>query len=285
MEGAWNLHRALLGKDLDFFVLFSSISAIVGQPNQANYAAANTFLDSFVQYRHSLGLPASVVNIGVMEDVGYVSQNPGILEQFKATSTHTLREQDLIDTVQLMMTNCPAMQHPTANRFQKPMQLVIGLRTTRPLSDSGNRAIWTRDVRMSQYRNLEDGSASATGAVNEDLKHFLAAVTWQPSMLNDQSNLDFLTRQIGSRLYNFMLRSEDDMDMKHSPSALGVDSLVAIEIRNWWRQSLGLEISVLEIMNCGSIEQMGRNAADSLQRKHGASQRMEEDRYLLMKVL
>lgn len=81
VKGAWNLHNALHDHQLDFFILFSSISAIVGQLGQGNYSAANTFLDSFVQYRHSLNLPASAINFGVMEDVGYVSQNPAALEQ------------------------------------------------------------------------------------------------------------------------------------------------------------------------------------------------------------
>ncbi|KAL8694269.1 MAG: hypothetical protein Q9218_001037 [Villophora microphyllina] len=279
MEGAWNLRRTLLDKDLDYFILFSSMSAIVGQWGQANYAAAKSFLDSFVQYRHSVGLPASAINIGVMEDVGYVSQNPGILEQLKATSAHTLREQDLIDALQLMMPKRPAIPPPAAG-FQNPMQMVIGMRTTKTLSDPSNRGIWKRDIRMSLYRNLEEGSAPTTGAVNEDLKHFLAVVASQPSILDDQSILGFLTRQIGSRLYSSMLQSEDDMDVRQSLSALGVDSLVAIEIRNWWRQSLGLEISVLEIMNCGSIEQMG------LQRKHEApaTRTSDDDTYLLMKA-
>ncbi|KAL8721427.1 MAG: hypothetical protein Q9225_001902 [Loekoesia sp. 1 TL-2023] len=283
VEGAWNLHEALSDKKLDFFILFSSISSIVGQWGQGNYASANTFLDSFVQFRHSLGLPASTVNIGVMEDVGYVSQNPAVLEQFRATSAHLLREQDLMDSLQLMMAKTTAAPPSTAG-YRNPAQTVIGLRSTRPLSDPSNRAIWKRDVRMSLYRNLEAGNASSNGAVNEDLKAFLAAVAREPSMLNEQSNLDFLTHKIGVRLYNFMLQSEDDIDVKQSLSALGVDSLVAIEIRNWWRQSLGLEISVLEIMNSGSIEQLGKNAADALQRKYQVPGGKEEDTYLLMKA-
>jgi aryl carrier-like protein len=239
----------------------------VGQWGQGNYSAANTFLDSFVQYRQALGQPASAVDIGVMEDVGYVSQNPAVLEQFKATSAHTLREQNLMDALQLAMKNCTAPP-PSAAGYRNPTQLVIGIRSTKPLSDPSNRAIWKRDVRMSPYRNLEVVTASIKGAVNEDLKQFLAAVAKEPSLLNEQSNVDFLTHEIRVRLCNFMLRSEEEIDVKQSLSALGVDSLVAIEIRNWWRQSLGLEISILEIMNSGSIERLGKIASEGLQRKY-----------------
>lgn len=284
VNGAWNLHKALAKKDLDFFVLFSSISCVVGQWGQANYAAANCFLGSFVQYRHSLGQPASVVDIGVMEEVGYVSQNPAVLEQFKATSTHTLREKDLLDALQLVMTQCSAPP-PTADGYVNAAQLTIGLRSTKPLSDPNNRTIWKKDIRMSIYRNLESKNNTTNGGANEGLKRFLADVASEPSMLNAQSNLNCLTHEIKVQLCTFMLRAEEDVDVKQSLSALGVDSLVAIEIRNWWRQSLGLDISVLEIMNAGSIEQLGKNAAEGLRRKYETEVRENGgDTYLLMKA-
>lgn len=283
VKGAWNLHETLVGENLDFFVLFSSISSIVGQRGQGNYAAANAFLDSFVQYRQALGHPASAINIGVMEDVGYVSQNPAVLEQIKATSAHTLREQNLMDALQLAMTRGTAPP-PSAAGYRNPAQLVIGLRSTKPLSDPSNRTIWKRDVRMSVYRNLEVLAASSGGAVNEDFKQFLSAVAKEPSLLNKQSNVDFLTHEVWVRLCDFMLRSQEDTDPKQSLSALGVDSLVAIEIRNWWRQTLGLEISVLEIMNSGSIEQLGKIACEGLQRKYEIPAANGEDTYLLMKA-
>lgn len=250
---------------------------------QANYAAANTFLDSFVQYRQGLSLPASALNIGVMEDVGYVSQNPAVLEQFKALSAYTLREQGLMDALQLVMTKCIAPS-PSAAGYQNPGQLVIGLRSTKPLSDPGNRAIWKRDIRMSQYSNREAATASSSGAESENLKQFVAAVAKEPSMLNERSNEEFLTHEIGVHLSNLMLQSEEDLDLKQSLSSLGLDSLVAIEIRKWWRQSLGLEISVLEIMNTGSIEQLCRKASEGLQRKYEIPSVIDGDTYLLMKA-
>jgi aryl carrier-like protein len=77
---------------------------------------------------------------------------------------------------------------------------------------------------------------------------------------------------------------KEAIDVKQSLSAFGVDSLVAIEIRNWWRQSLGLEISVLEIMNSGSIERLGKNASEGPQRKYEFHAGNDEDMYLLMKA-
>ncbi len=73
--GGWNLHKATSDIDLDFFVLYSSATTYVGNPGQANYVAANSYLESLATYRKSLGLPASYVAWGAIADVGYLARN------------------------------------------------------------------------------------------------------------------------------------------------------------------------------------------------------------------
>jgi acyl transferase domain-containing protein/thioesterase domain-containing protein/acyl carrier protein len=82
--GAWNLHAALARVQLDHFVLFSSISALIGSPGQGNYAAANSFLDALAHHRRALGLPALAVNWGALGQVGVVARNPVLETQMKA---------------------------------------------------------------------------------------------------------------------------------------------------------------------------------------------------------
>lgn len=283
MEGAWNLQDALSSRNLDLFVLFSSLSGAVGQRGQTDYSAANVFLDSFVRYRQSLGQPASSVAIGVVEDAGYLTENPELMERIRALRAYTLREQDLLDALQMAMTKCMALP-PTAAGYCNPAQTVIGLRSPQLLSDPSNRTIWRRDARMSRYRNLEAATASRGGESNDDFKQFLATVTKLPSMLNDQSSLGFIAHQLKKLLCTLMLLSEEDIDVRQSLPAFGVDSLVAIEIRKWWRQSLGLETSVLEIMNSGSFEQLGKNAYEGLQRKYDVVARNDPEAFLQTKA-
>ena len=73
--------RAVRRIPLDFFVLFSSVTSIIGNPGQANYVAGNAFLDMLAYYRRARGLPALTVNWGGVGEVGYVVNSPEIAQR------------------------------------------------------------------------------------------------------------------------------------------------------------------------------------------------------------
>src|SRR5262249_53329512 len=84
VSGAWNLHRRTLGLPLEHFVLFSSMSSVIGTRGQANYCAANAFLDVLSRHRRALGLPGLAINWGFLGQVGYVAGNDKIIGVFEA---------------------------------------------------------------------------------------------------------------------------------------------------------------------------------------------------------
>ena len=70
IQGAWNLHQATATIDLDYFILFSSLSSVIGMLGQSNYVVANTYLDSLAAYRQAHGLPALSISWGAWAEVG-----------------------------------------------------------------------------------------------------------------------------------------------------------------------------------------------------------------------
>ncbi|EPE33257.1 NAD(P)-binding Rossmann-fold containing protein [Glarea lozoyensis ATCC 20868] len=271
VKGTWNLHHALEGHDLDFFVLFSSISGIVGTKGQTAYAAANTFLDSFVLYRHGLGLPASAIDIGMMTEIGYVAETKALHGMVGAKALHALRETDLIDALQLSIASNSSVKKSTVPGIRNASSLVIGLRPTKPLDDPTDTTPWKHDRRMSLYHDVSSGPTQSTSSSNDNLRAFLGSVETTPSTLDSAASFEFLARLIGTQLYVFMMHPIEDLDFAQTLSGLGVDSLVTLEVRNWWKRSLGVDVSTLEILGAGTIEGLAKLAGEGLKRKYGES--------------
>ncbi len=80
VRGGWHLHRATLGVGLDLFVVLSSFTAVAGNAGQANYAAANAFLDQLAAHRRARGLPGQTIQWGAWSQVGEAEARRGALE-------------------------------------------------------------------------------------------------------------------------------------------------------------------------------------------------------------
>ncbi|TGO25707.1 hypothetical protein BPAE_0074g00160 [Botrytis paeoniae] len=233
--GTWNLHNAFDSVPLDFFVLFS--------------------------------LPASVIDVGVVEDVGYLSENPVILQQFKTNGVQTLREYDLLETLELAIIKSKSTSQASsflADGYASESHIGCGYKVSMTVPADNNRNVWKRDIRMSVYRNLHNRNFDDVTANHEGLKDFLATVSNNPRTLGESSTAEFLAEEIDKKLYSFMMRPIAELDIHQSFKTLGVDSLVSIELRNWCRQKIGVGMTVLEIIGAASIKSLGKTAADGL---------------------
>jgi len=241
-----------------------------GHWGQANYNAGNTFLDAFVSYRHSLGLAASTVNIGVMEDVGYLSENLDLLDSLRSTAQYLIKESQLLDSLELMLkrsrpripVDLSPSRSPQRFRYVQKSQIGIGLRSVLPITSPNNRTTWRNDPRMLVYRNLETNgeSSESPSSSDQELSRFLKGIGYNMSLLKAPEAVDLLAREIGKTLYGFMMRTEEEMDLSSPLADLGIDSLVSIEMRNWIRQRIGVDFTVLEIIRSANIQELGRAA-------------------------
>lgn len=268
IQGTWNLHNAAVsaGLDLDFFVLFSSLSGIIGQPGQANYASGNTFLDAFVQYRTNLGLIASAIDIGAVADVGYISQNRDLMMMMTKTGFKALKEQEVLDALLVAMTRKRIRKNDSTNRGSRFVDLnnfVLGLGSTVPLNSPANRAVWRRDRRMAIYHNKAGVNVDAV-ASGASLKSYIASAKADISILKTADATAFFASEIGKRLLALLLKPEDSLNISLSLGDLGMDSLVGVELRSWWKQAFGFDISVLEMLGMGTLEALGQYAAKGL---------------------
>ena len=283
VTGTWNLHRALHDHPLDFFWLASSLSSVVEQPGQGNYAAACTFLEAFCQYRHSLGLPASVLNICPVLGVGYVAENQKAKSTMEGRGLYSLGECEFLDFVTLGLADsvpspddacCPAAVPSTP--WRNEAQVFMGLRSRFDLSDPDNRLIWRRDRRMGFYHNVHVGDGAGAKPKSGEpglLQGFLLRLRKQMGadddvkVVTNDETVEFFASEIGKQTNELLLKPAAEINIGMSLAQTGLDSLVAIELRAWIKREFGVETTVLEIMGTGSLRELGRLVATKLEGK------------------
>jgi acyl carrier protein len=118
--------------------------------------------------------------------------------------------------------------------------------------------------------NTSGETSSKGGATNDALKNFLRDAAASPEMLSQNASATFLARQICVKLFDTLLRpieDDEEIDTSLSLSDAGLDSLIAIEMRSWWKQTFGFDISVLEMLGMGSMNALGEHATKGLAMK------------------
>ncbi|KAL8376833.1 hypothetical protein RB595_007791 [Gaeumannomyces hyphopodioides] len=281
VRGTWNLHNASVaaGADLDFFLMFSSVSGIVGQAGQANYASGNSFLDAFAQYRNGLGLPASVVDMGAVEDVGWISEHQGMIGKMSRSGFKPVLEQEVIDAMAISMqvhsrasgglgaalAAAAAANSRNAFGFSHKNTFLVGLALLIPLHDPSNYVIWKKDRRMASYHN--NSMAAAVAASTDVLRSYLSGAQADPSVLKTEQAAGLFAVEIGKKLLDLLLKPQDGLKTSMPLVDLGLDSLVALELRAWIKQVFSFDIPMLEMMSMGSLDILGQHAAEELYRK------------------
>jgi NADPH:quinone reductase-like Zn-dependent oxidoreductase/acyl carrier protein len=225
--GAWNLHTLTLDAPLDFFVLFSSLASIIGNPGQANYVAGNAFLDALAYYRRARGLPALTINWGVVGEVGHVAGSREIGQRLERLGLKAMPLTETLDALDELMSS-DAVQVGVAEVEWKGLLRSMGVRTPARYSALvGDAAV-------------EKAGASAGSGVHDILEADAAAL---PSLLEAYVK-DLLARAMGT--------SPARIDTQQSLRNLGLDSLIAVEVRNRINAELGMNVPLAKFMQSDS---------------------------------
>ncbi|XRM47154.1 hypothetical protein ABZX51_010153 [Aspergillus tubingensis] len=270
IRGTWNLHNVCSGKQLDFFVLFSSVVGTSGNPGQSNYGAANTFVDAFVTYRRSLGLPATRVTLGAVEEVGNFSRNTRLVELFQTQSRFSLSEQEVIDAFRLALPHTNTTTDPPT-LISSPLDIMVGVTSflnPDQMEINNSKASFEQDVRFNIPSLMRTSKAEAHNQEADVLLRLFEAIANDPSFLNDPKCESTIIRELGKRVGNFSAQA--GLDEKQIAS-FPIDSLMGLEVKYWIRRSLDLETSVLEISQAKTVAGVAALVMKGLRTKYGIS--------------
>ena len=255
VAGTWHLHSHL-PKELDFFVLLSSTGAVIGNAGQANYTSGSAYQDALARYRVAKGLKCVSLNLGLMLSIGYAAEKEDLTQSFKAADHEGITEAEL-----LALLDCVC--DPSYNTTNPDdAQIVTGLPTLASLKRKGlDELSW---MKRPLFRTLYEMDSPDSVAVQPEPAQNSA--TSYPHLLRTAGSLDtagaVATEALVKKLAKTLFAAEEDVDTSRPMSALGIDSLVAIEFRHWLASELKSDVPVLVILGNESISQVGRYVAE-----------------------
>ncbi len=247
-QGSWNLHKTL-PTDMDFFLLLSSATGILGNRSQANYAAGNTYQDALALHRHSLGLAATSIDLGSILSVGYVAENKNRLKTIPTISSvlESIRE----DEIHLMV------EYHLDQRYPSSYQTVSGL--TNAALYKQRRMPLPSYLHLPLFRHLHSESSTTNEAAEDD--PLLVIPTQLGGATSLEEAVTVTSSGIRLKLSKLLSIAADDIDPGKSISSNGVDSLVATEFRTWLAKALKADVPMLDIMGTSSIQTFSERVA------------------------
>lgn len=247
--GAWTLHEATLDQPLDFFVLFSSIASAFGSAGQANYAAANAYLDALSGYRRSLGLPSVSINWGPWGEVGMAARlGERYKRRFEMTGVRLISPNQGLDMLEEILKS---QQKPGAAAgaiavpiyWPKYHETVLQGRSWPLLAD---------------LVKVKQPTTQKTATPEEDIK---AVLRTTPVAERAGVVASFLRNRI-SRITGLPL---DDVATHRPLTQLGLDSLMAVEFKGQVEATLRATISVGTLLRGASLDEVAEELVQQLE--------------------
>ncbi|MFI6041631.1 SDR family NAD(P)-dependent oxidoreductase [Nocardia sp. NPDC051321] len=223
VDGAWHLHNHTRDLELDAFVMFSSMSWNVGTPGQANYAAANGFLEALATHRHELGLTALTINWGAMAEVGFVARNK--LDTLARLGWTPISPDHALDFIGRCLAQGVASTSVFGVNWAKMNQVMPIIRSSPRLA----------------HLALADSVGSASTGGTEGLRAELLDLD---EGLRQPRLVEALSQQI-SRIFDMPI---DRLAHDVALTDLGMDSLMAGQIRNSLAKHLDIDFPTMGLM-------------------------------------
>ncbi|PWY95188.1 putative polyketide synthase [Aspergillus sclerotioniger CBS 115572] len=260
VDTTWNLHQHTLQDDLDFFIMFSSISSICGNRAQANYATGNAFLNSMAEYRHGLGLPGTAVALGAMSGIGVLANNEELLRILRQSGLDIVDAKGLEKVMEAAILSSQSRDHATITVGLQMFETLDG--KVQAESDQ-TQIFWTE---WPEFACLMDHKASGSGAAAE------LSLLDQVLALDSDAALGALLKGFRVCLSNITGQHESSFDPASPLSMYGLDSLNAVGVRYWFFKEIGVDLPVFDVLGCTSINALLARAYQKLEGQKSATE-------------
>ena len=237
---------------MDFFVLLSSLSGVVGLHGQSNYACGNTYQDGLARYRTSRGEKAVSLDLGAILSVGYVAERERLADVLQSQAYIGIQESEFHAILDYYCDPALPLLSPEHS------QLVLGLELPAILQAKGvEEPSWMSRPIFKQLYQIDGHRVSST----QDTER---AVNYEVLFRNAESLAEvgaLIVDGLRTKLAKTLAMEKENISTSRPMHTYGVDSLAAVEVRTWFRRVIGAEVTVFEILGNGSITSLGHMVA------------------------
>ncbi|RKL41407.1 Compactin diketide synthase mokB [Fusarium proliferatum] len=280
VNGTKHLHEATRSLPLDFFIMTTSTETIWAPPTQSVYMAASNFQDHFARYRRRLGLPASTIAYGLVNDVksDWKDASSGTVSMYERNKALTISEHGVLAALEMAFLDngtthvAPPSQSidhdplSDANIFTclDPSAMAIRQEETAQTTTSTSIPKWYSDGKVSLIIGaLEDAqrlsnSNKSTEVTSESSQSAIARIrqTFEETYEAAKEHIDehqklveFVSGAISKALSDMLFIDILNINPENSIAGHGVDSLIAAELRNWFHQAFGISIMTGKLLD------------------------------------
>ena len=238
VQGSWNLHE-LLPKGMDFFILAASITGIVGQPTQINYAAGNTYQDALARYRISIGEKAVSLDLGILQTGGLLSENRDLVDRLMSRNLYyPMSEAEILALFDYVC-------NPFLDLSQLPAQVVTGI--VKPSLHDPRAAdfpttyqhpLWSHNLSESGQKTNLDQPANVGFNITTSLGQARSPA----------EAAQIVTDALAAQFCRLLSISKAKLNISEPLHRGGADSLSAVDLRNWILKNFAVDIPIFDIL-------------------------------------
>lgn len=239
VNGTMNLHELSKNLDLDVFVMFSSLSSLIGHLGQANYVIANTMLDSFAYLRENLGLPATTVNLGILGQSGVISRDQSLKQMVMDAGIKSFTNEEVLIAVEEIVRT-------------KPTQ--IGFFNM-------DWKVFEKSFSSSKSSLFEDIIKENVG--NDNQLSEIQSEHWNAMLgMNAAEQKEYVLNILTEELSVILKMSKDAIAPDKGVNFLGVDSILSVQLIRAINAKLAVELSPMEFTSGPNLLKLTKTVLD-----------------------
>ena len=247
IDGSRYLDELFYAQDLEFFVMFSSAASVVGNAGQSNYSAGCMFMAGLAEDRRKRGLAASVIQIGMIVGIGYVARTELADKSLLANAFNAISE----PLYHQMFAASIIHGRPDSGRSTL---LTTGLQR------SELAALWSENPRFSHIIHQSISSS----VISHEVTQMVPVRTQLESTISLDEAVSVLVECFRIKLALVLQAPLDKIHQNVQIIDLGIDSLIAVDIRSWFLKELNVDIPILRVLGGSSISQICQDAIGKL---------------------